>query len=247
MRHIVSTGGNIQKSGSISITPFVVWSGCWSSPRVTQYAGFVFLPQEIVFSEQLVVFALPNDTAFCVLQSRAHEAWARFFASSLEDRLRYTPSDCFETFPFPENFSETNERLDTVGKAYYDFRAQLMIANNEGLTKTYNRFHDPHERSSEIMKLRELHDAMDRAVLEAYGWRTSWPRASFCSTTKRTRTTKTARRAARSPGATVGQRPPRRSARPPPCPEPETGRTRTPGRTGSRSRHRHVPGTQEAV
>ncbi len=53
---------------------------------------------------------------------------------------------------------------------YYDFRARLMIANNEGLTKTYNRFHDPDERSPEIAELRELHAAMDRAVLDAYGW-----------------------------------------------------------------------------
>ena len=45
-----------------------------------------------------------------------------------------------------------------------------MVRNNEGLTKTYNRFHDPHETSPDILKLRELHAAMDRAVLEAYGW-----------------------------------------------------------------------------
>ncbi|MBI4586020.1 MAG: hypothetical protein HY717_18580 [Planctomycetes bacterium] len=45
-----------------------------------------------------------------------------------------------------------------------------MVKNNEGLTKTYNRFHDPDEDSSDIRKLRELHDAMDRAVLDAYGW-----------------------------------------------------------------------------
>jgi len=45
-----------------------------------------------------------------------------------------------------------------------------MVRNNEGLTKTYNRFHDPDERSADILKLRELHAAMDRAVLEAYGW-----------------------------------------------------------------------------
>ena len=42
--------------------------------------------------------------------------------------------------------------------------------SNEGLTKTYNRFHDPDERSPDILKLRELHAAMDRAVLDAYGW-----------------------------------------------------------------------------
>ena len=45
-----------------------------------------------------------------------------------------------------------------------------MIANNEGLTKTYNRFHDPEESSPGILRLRDLHAAMDRAVLDAYGW-----------------------------------------------------------------------------
>ena len=45
-----------------------------------------------------------------------------------------------------------------------------MVKNNEGLTKTYNRFHDPYEQSAEIVELRERHAAMDRAVLAAYGW-----------------------------------------------------------------------------
>ena len=44
------------------------------------------------------------------------------------------------------------------------------ITNDEGLTKTYNRFHDPEESSPEIHKLRDLHAEMDIAVLEAYGW-----------------------------------------------------------------------------
>ena len=96
----------------------------------------------------------------------------------MKDDLRYTPSTCFETFPFPENF-ETNERLEAIGKEYYECRAQLMIANSEGLTKTYNHFHDPNERSSEIKKLRELHDAMDRAVLDAYGWTDLVPICEF--------------------------------------------------------------------
>jgi hypothetical protein len=45
-----------------------------------------------------------------------------------------------------------------------------MLARNEGLTKTYNRFHDPHETAGDILRLRELHAAIDRSVLEAYGW-----------------------------------------------------------------------------
>ena len=46
-----------------------------------------------------------------------------------------------------------------------------MIANNEGLTSTYNRFHDPAETSSGLLELRILHGEMDQAVLAAYGWR----------------------------------------------------------------------------
>ena len=69
--------------------------------------------------------------------------------------------------------------LEETGKAYYDCRADLMIRNNEGLTKTYNRFHDPDECSPEIFKLRELHAAMDSAVLGAYGWTDIEPECEF--------------------------------------------------------------------
>ena len=58
-----------------------------------------------------------------------------------------------------------------MGKDYYDFRSALMVKSQEGLTKTYNRFHDPNENDTEIVQLRDLHAAMDRAVLDVYGWR----------------------------------------------------------------------------
>ena len=113
---------------------------------------------------------LIHYAAFCALQSRPHEIWARLFGSSIKDDLRYTPSDCFETFPFPADW-ESRADLEAAGKTYYAFRATLMVENNEGLTKTYNRFPRPrgagHRR---IAELRELHEAMDRAVLRAYGW-----------------------------------------------------------------------------
>jgi len=137
--------------------------------RVGQQAAFAFVPAQMVHSDSLIVFPLPTHAAFCALQSRPHEIWARFFGSSMKDDLRYTPSDCFETFPFPESWN-THPALEVAGKTYCDFRAALMVRNNEGLTKTYNRFHDPDERDPEIVRLRELHVAMDRAVLDAYGW-----------------------------------------------------------------------------
>jgi hypothetical protein len=45
-----------------------------------------------------------------------------------------------------------------------------MLSSHEGLTDTYNRFHDSNETSSQIQKLRELHVEMDDAVASAYGW-----------------------------------------------------------------------------
>jgi hypothetical protein len=57
-------------------------------------------------------------------------------------------------------------------------RSALMVGRNEGMTKTYNRFHDRNEAAEDIQRLRELHANMDRAVLETYGWRDLAERAA---------------------------------------------------------------------
>jgi hypothetical protein len=123
----------------------------------------------VVFSQNLIVFAFEPPSAFSVIQSRLHELWARFFSSTFEDRLTYTPSDSFRNFPFPPNF-EKNGKLNSAGFEYLNYRAELMINRSEGMTKTYNRFHDRTEQSVDIARLRELHAMMDAAVLHAYGW-----------------------------------------------------------------------------
>ena len=137
--------------------------------RVSNTAAFAFVSSKQIINEKVVGFLFDQDAAFCVMQSRSHLLWTRFFSSSLKDDLQYTPSSCFQTFPFPKNW-QTDIALETTGKAYYEFRAALMVQNNEGLTKTYNRFNDPDERAPDILQLRDLHAAMDRAVLDAYGW-----------------------------------------------------------------------------
>ena len=83
--------------------------------------------------------------------------------------MNYSPSDCFENFAFPVNHV-ADRGLEEIGFNYYDYRAAMMIARNEGLTKTYNRFHNSAERARDIQCLRELHHAMDVTVLRAYGW-----------------------------------------------------------------------------
>ena len=142
---------------------------CLVLSQVSAHHSVAFQPTDRFFVQTVVVFPFESDSAFAALQSRIHEMWARFFGSSMKDDLRYTPSDCFETFPFPPNF-KSSSALEAAGRAYHDHRAALMIARNEGLTKTYNRFHDRSEVAEDIRRLRELHAAMDRAVLEAYGW-----------------------------------------------------------------------------
>ena len=140
-----------------------------ANSRHSHWLQLAFLPADMVYSDALNVYPLHTFAAFCALQSRIHEGWARFFGSSLEERLRYTTSDCFETFPFPVSW-ETLPTLEAAGEEYYEFRAELMVENDEGMTKTYNRFNNPNEGDTRIVELRELHTAMDRAVLNAYGW-----------------------------------------------------------------------------
>ncbi len=137
--------------------------------QTSKYRSFTFLPVGMIYDQKLIVFSFDTVEAFCVLHSRLHEHWALFLGSTMKDDPVYTPSDCFETFPLPDNW-ETHAALESAGKTYYEFRAALMVRNNEGLTKTYNRFHDPNERNPDILQLRELHASMDRAVLDAYGW-----------------------------------------------------------------------------
>jgi hypothetical protein len=107
--------------------------------------------------------------------------------------VRYTPTDCFDTFPFPPAeyaalaqggwdlaaMPEPFHRAAQVGGEYHDHRAQVMRARNLGLTKTYNLFHDPDCADADIRRLRELHEQMDRAVLACYGWSDLAPAHGF--------------------------------------------------------------------
>jgi hypothetical protein len=138
--------------------------------QTTTYICFAFLPSRMVFSQKIIVLpALGGYAEFSLVQSRIHEAWALLWGSTQGDTPVYSPPDCFETFPFPQDWI-THTALEVAGTAYYEFRAALMVRNGEGLTKTYNRFHDPDDQDTEIQRLRKLHAAVDRAVLDAYGW-----------------------------------------------------------------------------
>jgi hypothetical protein len=138
--------------------------------RVSAYLGIATIAAGSICAETTVVFATDSPSFLAILQSRLHEVWAAFFASSLEDRLRYGPSDRFDTFPFPTGW-EANAALTEAGQEYHAHRAGMMAARGQGLTQILGQFHDADARAPGVAELRSLHHALDLAVLRAYGWR----------------------------------------------------------------------------
>lgn len=83
----------------------------------------------------------------------------------------YSPSKCFETFPFPQpDPRAVFDSLESIGEKLYETRAAYMVDTDQGLTKTYNALKDPENDEPRVLELRRLHEEMDRAVLDAYGW-----------------------------------------------------------------------------
>jgi methylase of polypeptide subunit release factors len=135
--------------------------------RVSPTCAIAVVPTGMVLNEKLIVFGFDQLDVFAVLQSEFHWSWARQYTSTLgETTLNYSPTDCFVTFAFPAKLNG----LESVGERYQELRSQIMQARQEGLTKTYNRFHDEGEKSEDIARLRALHMEMDRTVAASYGW-----------------------------------------------------------------------------
>jgi len=161
--------------------------------RVTEYHAVSFVPNGIIFADRLVVFAFDDAYHFALLQSSIHEVWSCRQGFTLESRYCYAPADAFDTFPFPpeeyrraasgewrvEEMPEAFQLAACVGAEYHEHRGQIMLARKLGLTKTYNLFHDPACTDADIARLRELHAAMDRAILACYGWQDLEPSHNF--------------------------------------------------------------------
>jgi len=139
--------------------------------RVSELHMLSYTPTNICCSDATVVFAFDDSYHFSILQSCIHEIWVRKFASTLRTDIRYTPSDCFETFPFPYDPSEDDVKATgEIGFKYYEHRKQIMHNRNIGLTCTYNLIHNSEVNDEEIKYMRELIVKMDMDVLKCYGW-----------------------------------------------------------------------------
>lgn len=134
---------------------------------ISKYLAISMVPTSIVFSHRLVVFTVDAERFFPLLQSSIHEVWARKYGGTLETRMSYTPSDAFETFPFPSQV----DAFGAVGHCFHELRNSLMRDGDIGMTALYNQFHQPGAQSGALIELRDLQREMDATVARAYGWK----------------------------------------------------------------------------
>ena len=122
-----------------------------------------------VASHALAIFATESYAQQAILSSSVHQDWAITYGSTLETRVRYTPSDVFETFPRPEPTPE----LEAVGRTLDTERREIMLRRDLGLTKLYNLVNDPGLEAGtdpDVDRMRAIHVELDAAVAAAYGW-----------------------------------------------------------------------------
>jgi SAM-dependent methyltransferase len=87
------------------------------TPMVSKHRLFCWLPTIRLPENAAIAIARSDDATFGVLHSRFHEMWSLRLGTSLEDRPRYTPTTCFETFPFPEGLTPrdtAHQRTETL-------------------------------------------------------------------------------------------------------------------------------------
>ena len=137
--------------------------------QASAYHTVARLPVGLIYSSNLNVITRTSIEDFAVLQSRLHEHWMTCFGSTMKDDPVYTIGGCFDPFPFGLQ-GQSDPVLAKAASDYYNHRAAMMMERAEGLTKTYNRFHDLHEQNASVIRLRSLHHALDQAVLRSYGW-----------------------------------------------------------------------------
>jgi len=160
--------------------------------ETSKHRFFQFLDYEILPDNMLISIASDQAWHLGVLSSRIHVEWALRLGGRLGmgNDARYNKSRCFETFPFPEigesiatRASALAEQLDTHRKRQQEqhpgltvtgmynvlekLRRQALPGSNEApLTDKEKEIHE----QGLVSVLRELHDDLDRAVFEAYGW-----------------------------------------------------------------------------
>jgi hypothetical protein len=158
--------------------------------QATKHLSFCFVDNTFLIDQACIVFPYTQFCYFGLLSSSIHELWVRKYSSTLgSSTMYYTPSDVFETFPFPEKLSSHESRntvtssfvrtIETLGHSYHEERQRIMCAREIGLTDFYNAFHAPSSDIEGVSQCRGIAMQLDNAILSAYGWSDIAPNHSF--------------------------------------------------------------------
>ena len=130
--------------------------------RVSKHRFFVYIDGDVLPDATIIVFARDDDYTFGVLHSRFHTIWATAIGSRHETRPRYTPTTCFQTFPFPRPTDEQRAAIAAAAKRLNEYRENQRAADAKfTLTGLYN---------ANPAWLQNAHAELDAAVAAAYGW-----------------------------------------------------------------------------
>lgn len=161
--------------------------------ETTKHRVFQFVDKEIVPDHMLVCIALSGGYELGVLTSRFHLQWTYansglLGVASFKQGHRYTKSQCFDSFPFPDTSDEAlKQRVCDAAEKLDALRKQVMGQHPDlTLTKLYNTLQSLRaaeascgtlsEKERDIATrgcvslIRQYHDEIDAAVAEAYGW-----------------------------------------------------------------------------
>lgn len=155
---------------------------------VAKHRFFLFLPVTILPDDLVIIIASADAFHLGVLSSRIHICWSLAAGGTLEDRPRYNNSVCFAPFPFPAATPEQQARIRDLGEKLDALRkARQTLYSDLTMTGMYNvlealrqgreltaKEKTVHEHGL-VTVLRELHDELDAAVADAYGWPTDLP------------------------------------------------------------------------
>ncbi|MFJ8944453.1 Eco57I restriction-modification methylase domain-containing protein [Streptomyces sp. NPDC102395] len=139
---------------------------CIIMAQVSKVVMPVLVSTGQVFDQKLIVFASDDPALLAILSSSSHYWWAVDRSATMKADLSYSPSDVFVTLVRPR----FTERLRMAGVRLDVYRRDLMLARSMGLTATYNLVHNSECHDVEIVELRRIHEEIDKATIEAYGW-----------------------------------------------------------------------------
>jgi hypothetical protein len=143
-------------------------------PGTSKHGVPLIRPAGVVYTHAVNLIPEADLALFGLLHSEAHWWWVIERSSKMKSDIRYSPTDCLATFPFPESFQGIRQPSAEL------FANRTILEHKEGgITPAMNRVHDPTDLSPEVSAVREALQGVNAAVADAYGWPIAWAQLDF--------------------------------------------------------------------